>query len=201
MTPVGHQLQHFIDAEWKKLEREKITHWLMRFRHGVDIDDGRGGRITTGGDMAFEGTPRDVFWRSIDPHLDDLVNAALRKAHEEGKQFADPIPAHGVEDARLLLHGLINRTFNRMVEVDRALRSKGYPRGVPAYDASGHVERWHNAINDRCAAYLAAYNAAKPKGIARLTYWLDRNKITAVAAAITAISALLGVIKLVTGWP
>ena len=89
-------MQNFIDAEWKKLNRDKITHWLMRFRRGVDINDGRGGRITTGGDMQFEGTPRQVFWRSIDPHLDDLVTAALRTAHEQGKQFAEQIGAQGL---------------------------------------------------------------------------------------------------------
>jgi hypothetical protein len=198
MTPIGHQLQNFIDAEWKKLERDKITHWQMNFRRGLNIDDGRGGKITLGGDMAFEGTPRKIFWQSIDPHLDDTVTTALRMAHDLGRQFANDVAVKGMEDTRLLLHGLVNRTFGRMVEVDRAMRGKGYPDNVAAYDASGPMATWIGQIDQRHSAYISAYEAAnvttKQTKVAKFMQWCDQHRVEAI---VTLTGAILGLVVVI----
>ena len=45
MTPVYYQIHNRLDREHKVLDRDKITHWLTRFKKGVDIDNCRGRRI------------------------------------------------------------------------------------------------------------------------------------------------------------
>jgi hypothetical protein len=80
--------------------------------------------------IAFEGSPRQVFWSNyIEPFLKDIcisqISTALMMAKERSVDAKHLLP----EVQSLLIAG-ITKVFSRMADVDRRLRGIGFPDRV-----------------------------------------------------------------------
>lgn len=180
-------IKHRLDAEFLKLDRDKITHWLMRISSGrpTDIDDCRGGRITTGGNVKFDGTIRHVYWTFITPCLADIVEETLTAADEIGRKHSPALALKGLDEAAALLKEFGRRTFRRMVEVDRALRGAGYPERVDPYDARPQIAGFEQLVDARCQALKELL----PTGFAAIIGRIEGSKLL-----LALVSALIGAI-------
>lgn len=175
MTPIYYQIHNLLDREYKALDRDKITHWLMRFKMGVDIDDCRGGRITLGGNIEFEGQPREIYWSFITPCLQDIVHDVLRQAEDQGRRYPPEVAREALDEAADLLKSFITKVYDRMVNIDRTMRGKGYPENVEPYDPSQKVSALHANIDEQVAAFKG--QIALPTWLQQLSAKLEQHRI------------------------
>ena len=133
-TPLYPTFEKRIDDAVDQILHKQVDPWaffnvgrptqLMRF-------DGRSVGTIGGQAIAFEGSPREIFWsRYIEPFLEDLavqeIDAAVTAARErevDGKQLL-------LEVEGMLLSGC-KKVFTRMAQIDQRLLGKGYPKSVP----------------------------------------------------------------------
>lgn len=189
MTPVYYQIHNHLDREYKALDRDKITHWLMRFKKGLDIDDCRGGRITLGGNIEFEGQPREIYWSFITPCLQDIVHDVLWQAEDQGRRYPPEVAREALDEATDLLKSFIVKVYDRMVDIDRRMRGKGHPQSVNPHDPSQAVSALHAHIDEQFSAFKK--QIAVPTRLQRLSAKLDEHRIL-VTIAIAFVSGVLG---------
>lgn len=151
VTPVHFEMKHRLDAVYVQLDRDKITHWLMNFKTGLDIDDCRGGKITMGGGE-FAGQPQEIFWSFIIPCLEDIIGDTLNAADEYGRKYPPDTTRQGLDETSELLKAFVNRVAKRMVDIDRRLRGKGFPMQVIPHDPSAMTSRLNQLIDARTAS-------------------------------------------------
>lgn len=189
MTPVYYQIHNHLDREYKALDRDKITYWLFHFKNGIDIDDCRGGRITLGGDIEFEGQPRQIYWSFITPCLQDIVHDVLRQAEDQGRRYPPEVAREALDEAADLLKSFIVKVYDRMVDIDRRMRGKGHPKNVEPYDPSEKVSALHASIDEQVAAFKG--QIAVPTWLQQLSAKLEQHRIL-VTIVIAFVSGALG---------
>lgn len=190
-TPVGVRIATELDHYFRRLDRERITHWLMQLSSGrtTDVDDGLGGRIRIGG-VAFEGSTREVFWKFIHPILEAKTIEVSRQVEFEIKDYATDEANATIEIVGGALRGMVARTFHRLAEIDQLLRGKGFPDRIQKRDVSGEIRRHHQYIDGHMTA-LRRKPSAKPAVLLRLKQWLAHNYWQIIATALTIIAILL----------
>jgi len=190
MTPVHYQIKGSLDEILAHLDREKITPWLLNFKRRVNIDDCRGGRITVGGDIEFSGSVRDVYWAFIGPCVEDVIRKVLFESDALGRQYSHHVARIGLDETGVLLKEFVNRVFQRMVDVDRRLRGKGYPNRVEPYDTSDRVAALHRLIDERVVAVKEQY----PSGIRSFVHYCERHPVLVGSVLVPVILALIAMI-------
>ncbi len=200
LSPIHYAMSHRLDAEFVKLDRDKITHWLMHFSANlpIDIDDCRGGRIRIGG-VKFSGSARHVYWSFIMPCLADIIDETLNAANEMGRKHSPELSRKGLDETAELLKQFGQRTFRRMVEVDRALRGEGYPETVQPHNPAPQLTRYLALVEERCNALKQLH----PTGLARLWQRAEGSKIlvgVVIGVLVSAITGAIGVMTGVVGW-
>lgn len=121
--------------------------------------------------VGFEGSPREVFWRQyIEPFLEDLciseISAAVRMAKERGVDGKSLL----LELQSLLSSGF-TRVYERMADVDRRLRGKGYPESVPLRSVEYEILRMNRFLEERVLAEIEMW---QPKPWHQ--DWYENNK-------------------------
>jgi len=149
-TPVYFEIKSYLEAQFTRLNSEKITRWLMCFAENAsgNIDDCRGNQITFGSN-SYEGTKRNAYWNFMGPCLDDVIDEAFRRAVSLGEKIA-PYATHAAyEETGILLREFVSRIYQRMVEIDQRLMTLERKTPCPEYDATELIEFLHESIKAR----------------------------------------------------
>lgn len=109
--------------------------------------------------VAFEGSPRHVFWsRYIEPFLEHLyiseIEAAVSMCHERYVDAKLLLPE--VQD---LLTAGVKKVFENMAEVDQRLRGKGYPEKINRQSVANYIQRMEAFVTERIRAELDMWEA------------------------------------------
>jgi hypothetical protein len=170
-TPLYPTFRKRVEDAFEQLIKQQVTPWSFMtagppFR--IKLFDGR--EIVYQG-VGFGGSPTTVFWsRYIEPFLEQLciseIEAAVSMAREKGV------------DARLLLpelQGLLSagfkKIYERMADVDRRLRGKGFPNSVALRSVEMEIQRMDKFLDERILAEIEMWRP-KPSFEA----WHERNK-------------------------
>jgi len=178
-TPVYFEVSGYLDEQFVRIDREKITHWLMRLSSGnqLDIDDCRGRRITLGG-VRFEGSARDVYWSFIDPCLKDIISEAFRRTKEVGSALPPYALHRALDETGELTKKFVARVYRQMHKIDRRLCKMEQGKPLPAFDSAPLVACLCNEIDARIAS-LKAYS---PIGFRRLIVEIRKDPKFAFSA-------------------
>src|SRR5882672_3682848 len=173
-TPLYPTFRKRVADAFERLIEQHVTRWsFMTAGSPFRIKSFDGREIAYQG-IEFEGSPREVFWsRYIEPFLEQLciseIEAAVSLAREKGA------------DARLLLtelQGLLSagfkKVYERMADVDRRLRGKGYPNSVAVRSVELETQRMDKFLEERIMAEIEMW---KPKPW--FEAWHQRNKFWA----------------------
>jgi hypothetical protein len=158
-TPIYARTKALVDGRTEYLIGDKIDPWLMMpsgNMRPVTLHDGRTCRYTG---VEYEGSPALVFWEAlIEPFVKDEVRNVLDTVGKEC--VANNVdPALPLEEAKMLLGGMVHRVYGRMAYVDQRLRSKPYQEEkAPRRDVKEEIERMLNYVDEHAAAAKALYS-------------------------------------------
>ena len=152
-----------VENKFKRLITEKLTPWVF-FNTGsmVPVEDFHGRSIQYRG-LAFEGSPREVFWGNfIVPFLEAICAwafdfAADRAAKRKADYFDIMMHTH-----QSLTNGLY-KVYNEMQEIDRRLRGKGFPQQVLPRDVSFEINKMQTRFDEYRDSALSSFKT-NPKG-------------------------------------
>jgi hypothetical protein len=154
-SPAYSFIKERVELEFQKLEKDKVTPWAF-FLSGKELrlKTFLGKEIYYSG-IGFEGSPREVFWKGfIQPFLQDITSRSFAETRElciaRGIELQHPI-----EETAVLLIAGINRIYERMSDIDRGLRGKGFPNSVPKYNPKSEIETAKAFVVERMDAELA----------------------------------------------
>jgi len=149
------EIRFAIEQAFKQLETDKITPWSF-FSTGKmkPVEDFHGRTIRYGGSgLAFDGSPRLVFWEFIQPFLEALFMWGFDLAlSHSGRRGSDQTEA--LDTAHQALSSGIYSVFRRMQDIDRRLRGSGSPDKVDQRDVSNEIHQMHTKLK-------AYYDSAK----------------------------------------
>jgi hypothetical protein len=138
-TPLYPQVSRKINDFFITLDREKITPWIfLNTGKPLNLVGLRGEKISYEG-VAFEGSPRDVFWQFIPPFLSDFIAEMVEYVFKECKENGVE-PEEYLDELALLLKEVSEKIYNRMAEIERSLRGKGNPATVALQDTTPYLE-------------------------------------------------------------
>ena len=154
-SPLSALLEKQVEDLWHRLDHEKITPWaFMTAGQLFRVTDFYGRQISYQG-IAFEGSPRQVFWsRYIEPFLEEAADKVVKETLSlatEKKQDARVALA----EASGLIKSLVRRAFHRMANIDRRLRGNGYPESVAIRSVESNIAQLDVFIDRRVSAELA----------------------------------------------
>jgi hypothetical protein len=170
-TPLYPTFRKRVADAFEQLIKQQVTPWSFMTAGPLFRIKSFDGREIAYQGIEFEGSPREVFWsRYIEPFLEQLciseIEAAVSLAREKGV------------DARLLLtelQGLLSagfkKVYERMGDVDRRLRGKGYPNSVALRSVELETQRMDKFLEERIMAEIEMW---KPKP--RFEAWHERNR-------------------------
>lgn len=144
-----------VGNKFKGLIAEKLTPWVF-FNTGemAPVEDFHGHSFQYRG-LAFEGTPREVFWgKFIVPFLEAICawafDFAADRAEKREADYRDII----IHTHQCLTNGLY-KVYNEMRDIDRRLRGKGFPQKVPPRDVSLEIKKMKTRFDEyRDSAFL-----------------------------------------------
>jgi hypothetical protein len=95
------------------------------------------------------------FWNGfIQPFLQDITSRSFAETREfciaRGIEMKQP-----TEETAILLKAGINQIYERMSDIDRRLRGKGFPNAVPKYNPRSEIESSEAFVLERMTAELA----------------------------------------------
>jgi hypothetical protein len=170
-TPLYPTFRKRVADAFERLIEQQVTRWSFMTAGSLFRIKSFDGREIAYQGIEFEGSPREVVWsRYIEPFLEQLciseIEAAVSLAREKGV------------DARLLLtelQGLLSagfkKVYERMADVDRRLRGKGYPNSVALRSVELETQRMDKFLEERIMAEIEMW---KPKP--RFEAWHERNR-------------------------
>lgn len=132
-TPLYPRTKKRVGDLYHFLDREKVTAWLMQQKGITDVD---GHEIACHlGVTAFEGSSERIFWHFVDPFIKNGIIKILDETAKSTKEAGlDPNPF--LEEAADLLELMIRKIYARMADIDRRLRTRGFPGKSPEKDVS-----------------------------------------------------------------
>lgn len=192
-------IEKFINDEYAKLDSAQITPWAFFHSGAMKVNRFVGDPIAYSG-IRFSGSPTQVFWNGyIEPFLKDIAFRAIDRtmvaARDRSMDLRQPLA-----EVRGQLYGLCRRTFDRMANIDRNLRTADAAGAeVPLRHTARELDNMHRFIDSRIDAELKALPAEKQRNlINRLNLWHRDNPI--VIWAVTLAFAILGAYKIIVGF-
>ena len=195
-TPLYEKTKQRVNDFYAKLEKEQLMPWNF-FHSGVmpEVKKYYGGTIKYSG-IEYSGSPVLVFWEGfIEPFLEHGITEILEQVTNDAfEKQLNPEPC--INDAAMLLDGVINNTYNQMAEIDQRLRGKGNPKSVKQKDVTENIEKMRT--------YLQRHKESFSKmAAAKYQYFLNvesrENKnlwIALIALGASIMSALIALIAL-----
>lgn len=170
MTPYGHQLEHLLRAERERMRDEWFFKWHFIGKDGpVEIESFDGRKITYGG-IKFWGTPREVYWRTLNRYARKKIDEVFREAEGVVKSYPYRQAVIAVEDVERNLTTFLAQIAEDAVQKDRILRGNGFEfpdldRGrASAVLLQSEIRGRASALQTYLDAHIAAAsNSAKDK--------------------------------------
>lgn len=158
-TPIYPRTKALVDQRIEYLISQKIDPWLMIHTgkmKPVILHDGRTCQYIG---VMYEGTPVLVFWEAlIDPFLEDEIRNIFDSVGNEcvENNIDAEVP---LDEAAMLLRGMVQRVYNRMVYVDQRLRTKPTQKEkAPRKDVQREVEKMVKYVNEQEIAAKALFS-------------------------------------------
>jgi hypothetical protein len=204
MTPFEIWLENELNVEWQSFANGWFFKWHgMTYEGGVtDVDDFLGGRIHYGG-IKFGYQQQQVFWQAVDRYLYQKIHEIYNRWDAETKSYPLDLRKSSLEGMGRNLSKFAARITQKGMETDRALRGRGFPDSVPAYDTAGcraRAEAEIHWLEDAHRALIGKIEEAVPavpklSRRHRIEIFLSNNKgILSVIGILVAI--ILGVLKI-----
>jgi hypothetical protein len=154
-SPLFAETQAFIATEFERLRIEKIDPWVFLTADPPFKCTTFYGKVISYQGIAFEGSPRDVFWSGcIEPFLQDLVLRTIHRTFGIAAQRGIP-PRATVAETVHLLEDAISGVYRRMQTIDQRLRGGGNPDRVQPRPIDGYIEHMNAFIDQIIAGRLA----------------------------------------------
>lgn len=152
-TKLNSRIKKRVDDLYNEIYNEKLKPWIfINTGKPLRIEKHDGTLIQYEG-VGFEGTSI-VFWGDnfIPPIIENAIVKAFDQTIEEcRKNNIDPKPY--IYETNSILAGLIGNVYNRMADIDRKLRGKGYPKNVQRKDVNDKISKMDECLKGH-------YNAA-----------------------------------------
>lgn len=151
-TPLYPTFRKRVDDVLEQLIKQQVTPWaFMTAGPPFSIKSFDGREIAYQG-IAFAGSPREVFWsRYIEPFLEQLciseIEAAVSMAREKGVDVRFLLP-----ELQGLLSSGFRKVYERMADVDRGLRGKGFPNSVTLRSVEPEIQHMDKFLDERILA-------------------------------------------------
>lgn len=174
----------WIDEDFDKFDREKLTPWLSIRSSGFAIKRPDGSNGWSYSMVDFEGNPRDQFWGNfIKTHLMDVIDRSFEKTRDLCERYKkdcrEPFRATSNLQQRWL-----SRALARMVEIDRRLRGKGFPGNISTYHPQEEEKYLTKIIEERFSAEVTPLNP--------ILEWLKNHPYSAfVSLGLTVLALIL----------
>ncbi len=165
-TPLRPLTEQKIVELRETLKRDKLKPWLWLSSRGLHITDFYGKPIRYSG-VAYQGSPRLVFWGFIKPFLQDAIvktlDETLEISHARGYE-----PEACIKEAAMLLYGgLIWDVYVSMANMDRKLRGGRNWKSAGSKDITHDANEMVSFLNKRRDQIIQGLKAERPKGVAR----------------------------------
>lgn len=148
-------LKEKIEREFVQLHKSIIEPWnFFHLEKGLEVTAFDGSKISYKG-VRFGDNARLVFWANLaQPYLKDIASRIFAETRSFCKEHKlnCVVP---LAEARDLLEEYIDQNFTRMVEIDRRLRGKGYPKSVEEYNPENEKADVLNFVEERHSSELA----------------------------------------------
>jgi hypothetical protein len=161
----NHLLENWLNNKFNLVEKE-ITKWaFMRCRpnHKLEInfiDGSKGGYQGVG----FEGSPQEIFWsdKYIPEYVKIYILEGIDYAIDSAKKY-DSNPNSWLEDFLKIVPPLIDKTYDRMIEIESRLLGDGFN---PAKSNNSHKNKF---LSLKC--YLEDVVKGRKLSTPEIIYW------------------------------
>ena len=186
-TPLYPTFKKRINDTIEKLDKEQVTPWAFLTAGPLfKIKTFDEKEITYKG-IEFTGSPRLVFWtRYIEPFLENmcLIEIAAAVAMAKDKEVDGRLL---LAEVRTLLSVGFTRIYNRMADVDRRLRGKGFPEKVELRSVKQEIAKMNQFLDEHIQSEIEMW-----KTNSKLEEWFKKNQFWVwIASVVLAIIALL----------
>ncbi len=125
LTPIGTRLQITLDAEYLRMQNEWFFKWHHIGRDSVAEIDGFDGRMIRYGGIKFSGSPRNVYWGTIQRYARQKVGQLFDELEVELQKYPLEIRSKALNEAQSLIRAFIGKIRKAAVDKDRILRGNG----------------------------------------------------------------------------
>lgn len=210
MTPLELKVRHELEAEYVRMANEWFFKWHNINIEGriVDVEDFYGGRFNTGG-VEFWGTLQDLYWRSVEKYLVDLIHRIFERWEVDTRGYPLEQRRQSIDSISLALRQHAGKIVACATDTDRRLRGKGAPENVRPYNSTRIYTAANVAIGRLAEAHASLLNEVKladtpRKRLSMLkrlealgTEW--RGTLTVLGFVIASISVAITLIRFVVG--
>jgi hypothetical protein len=186
-TPLYPLFKKRINDAIDKLDKEQVTPWAFLTAGPLfQIKTFDGKQIQYKG-IEFGGSPRLVFWtRYIEPFLENICIAEIAAAVVMAKEKEIDGRLLLTEVRTLLAMGF-TRIYNRMADIDRKLRGKGFPKQVELRSVEREIAIMNHFLDEHIQSEIEMW-----KTNSKLEEWFKKNQFWVwIASVVLAIIALL----------
>lgn len=158
-TPIYVRTKARVDQRIEYLFTQKINPWLMMPSGKMKPIALHDGRTCHYSGVKYEGSPVLVFWESlIDPFLEDEIRNILDSVGNEciDNNIDAEVP---LDEAAMLLRGMVHSVYDRMVYVDQRLRTKPTQKEkAPRKDVKHKIEKMIIYVDEHAGAAKALFS-------------------------------------------
>ena len=155
-TPLYSRTRSRVDERTEYLIREKIDPWLLISTGLITITLHDGSPFDLKG-FAYSGSPARVFWDLIEPFLKRDIREIFDEVGAECRDH-DIDASIPLEEAAMLLRGMVWRVYNRMADIDQRLRTKSSKEKPPRRDVQPKADHMVEFLDGQLEAAKALYS-------------------------------------------
>lgn len=123
MTPIGYRLSLHLDEEVVRMANEWFFKWhRIGAQNSVEIESFCGKPICYGG-IKFSGSPRDVYWDTIQRYLRKKISGVFDDLERDLKDYPITSGASAIDEVSSLAKNFAYRIRRMAIEKDKLLRS------------------------------------------------------------------------------
>jgi len=199
-TQLNSRIKKRADDLYNEIYNEKLKPWIfINTGKPLRVEKHDGTLIQYQG-VTFGTTESAVFWGDnfIPPIIENAIVKAFDQTIEEcRKNNIDPKPY--VYETNSILSGLIGRVYNRMADIDRKLRGKGYPKNVQRKNVSHEISNMDECLKGHydAAVLLASekIDTTTPESENGKGGWELVKKISLILGIIVSLIIIIGTYK------
>ncbi|MGD8563303.1 MAG: hypothetical protein PVG03_12220 [Desulfarculaceae bacterium] len=165
--------QNNLKDEFQKVIKEQVTPWaFMTTSYGLKVKKFDGSQITISGGE-FSGSPELIFWSDdcIEPFLKHISSVTIEDAVKRCTAQNTKLKPVLKNVQELLSLGFLN-VYQKMANVDRRLRGKGYPNRVELRDIDVYITKMDEFVARRIDSEIKLWKPFRK----RLQHLYNNNK-------------------------